>query len=470
MRLLHSISLLVLAAHVSAVSAAPSVTPGMQVYEARRAKLVAGLPKGAIAIINAAPHTDSDSPYRQHNNFWYLTGMPEAGAVAVLQPGAPAGKRYTLFAKAKKWEEEQWTGYRVGPDAAKTRYGADVAVAADQLPKQIDELMRDATSLWLMDGGDTKFRDQMLGSWNRRNANAAAALPVYNLNPTLAEMRLFKDATEEALLREAVKLSVDAHMAGFARVKAGQGEWTVRAAMVNTCAQGGALRMAYPPIVGSGINAVVLHYDAADQVMQPGAMIVNDTACEYGLYAADITRSYPVSGKFTPEQRAIYDVVHAAIKAGESALAIGVPLQKSHDATVDVIVDGLMKLGILKGSKAEIMAKKSYGQFYPHFSSHFLGLDVHDAGNHEFTWVPKEVPEAQRRHHRRAMVTIKPGMAFTIEPGIYIPANTAGVDKKWWNIGVRIEDDYFVTAQGVECLSCKLPRDIATIESLIGKD
>ncbi len=221
--------------------------------------------------------------------------------------------------------------------------------------------------------------------------------------------------------------------------------------------------------IGSGANAVVLHYDAADQVMQPGAMIVNDSACEYGGYAADVTRSYPVNGVYSKEQRAIYDIVHAAIKAGESALALGQPMQRSHDATVEVVVDGLLKLGILKGKRADIIAKKTYAQFYPHFSSHFLGLDVHDAGNHEFTWVPREVPDNMRRHHRRAMVTIKPGMAFTIEPGIYIPANTKGVDKKWWNIGVRIEDDYIVTAKGIECVSCTLPRDIATIEKLIGK-
>lgn len=463
----HFVSALVLSLAALGAAAAPNITPDAQLYEARRAKLLAGLPKGALAIISSAPEAGGDAPYRTHNNFWYLTGMPESGAVAVLNANAPAGKRYTLYSRAKKWEEEQWVGYRAGPEEAKTRFRADAAFAVDELPKQIDELMKDATSLWLMDGGDTKLRDRVLTSWNRRNDNSGAALPLYNLNSTLAEMRLFKDATEESLLREAIKLSVAAHQSAFKQIKAGAGEWLVRSAMVNTCAQGGALRMAYPPIVGSGANAVVLHYDAADQVMQPGAMIVNDSACEYGGYAADVTRSYPVNGVYSKEQRAIYDIVHAAIKAGESALKLGEPMQRSHDATVEVVVDGLLKLGILKGKRADIIAKKTYAQFYPHFSSHFLGLDVHDAGNHEFTWVPREVPDNMRRYHRRAMVTIKPGMAFTIEPGIYIPANTKGVDKKWWNIGVRIEDDYIATANGIECVSCTLPRDIATIESLI---
>jgi Xaa-Pro aminopeptidase len=469
MRLRHTLSTLLLLATMSASAAPPSVTPDASVYAARRTRLMAQLPKGSLVLVNAAPQVNESQPYRPDSNFWYLTGMPEVGAVAVLQPDAPEGKRYTLYSKPKKWEEEQWTGYRSGQEQAKLKYLADTATASEQLSKQLAELMRDASSLWLMDGGDAKFREQMLTAWNRRSARSSVSLPMYNLAPALAEMRLFKDATEEALLREAVDLSVKAHLAAMPAVQAGKGEWTLRAAMVHVCSQGNAARMAYPPILGSGPNAVVLHYDAADRMMEPGAMVVNDTGCEYGMYTADVTRSYPVSGVFSPEQKAIYEIVLAAIKAGEAKAVLGAPMHASHDATIEVIVDGLLRLGILKGDRAEIIEKKKFLDFYPHGSSHWIGLDVHDVGNYERTWASPELPERMRGHYSKAMVTLKPGMAFTIEPGIYIPEKAEGVDPKWWNIGVRIEEDYFVTPKGTECLSCKLPRDIPTIEKLMRK-
>jgi Xaa-Pro aminopeptidase len=292
---------------------------------------------------------------------------------------------------------------------------------------------------------------------------------VYNLAPTIAQMRLHKDPTEVALLRHAVDLSVQAHLAALPLVSAGTGEWAVRAAMTNVCTGGGAPRMAYSPIVGSGVNAVVLHYAAASKVMANGDMVVNDTACEYGMYAADVTRSYPVGGVFSPEQKIIYELVRQAQAAGAAKAVLGAQLHEVHDATIDVIVDGLLKLGIMKGEKAAIVADKSFRTFYPHGSSHWIGLDVHDVGNYETTNPPKDVPEKLRGMYRQSKVALKPGMAFTIEPGIYIPEKSAGVDPKWWNIGVRIEDDYLMTDKGLECLSCAMPRDIPTLEKLMRK-
>ena len=450
----------------AAQSAVPDPEPPAAVYAARRAKLLATLPPGAMAILRTAPAAGNNVSFRQDSSFWYLTGLPEAESIAMLTPGGPEGKRFTLYLQPKDWEREQWTGYRAGTASAKTRYGADVAYDSAEFPKQMLELMRDASSLWLYDGGDSKFHDTVMTAWNRRASNSTVALPVYNLAPTIAEMRLYKDASEIALLRHAVDLSVKAHLAALPLAQPGNGEWTMRGAMVGACLSGAAARMAYPPIVGAGVNSVVLHYDAASQPLTRGAMIVNDTACEYGMYAADITRSYPVGGVFSPEQRAIYEIVQAAQKAGEAKAILGAKMHEVFDATAGVIVDGLLRLGIMQGERGDILAKRSYRSFYPHGSSHWIGLDVHDAGSYESARIAMDAPP-HLRNYAPAQARLKPGMAFTIEPGIYIPENTAGVDPKWWNIGVRIEDDYLVTEQGLECLSCALPRDIAALENLL---
>ncbi len=450
----------------SAQGHAPSPEPDAAVYAARRAKLLALLPSGAIAVLNAALEAGANVVYRPDSSFWYMTGMPETQAIALLVPGAPMGHRYSLFVQPKNWEREQWTGSRAGTKLATSKYGADVAYANDEFPKQMLELMRDASSLWFYDGGDSKFRDTVTATWARRTNNSTTALPIYNLAPTIAEMRLYKDPTEVALLRHAVELSVQAHLAALPLAQPGNGEWTLRGAMVGACLSGAAARMAYPPIVGSGENSVVLHYDAANQVLKNGAMIVNDTACEYGMYAADVTRSYPVGGHFSAEQTAIYNIVLAAQRAGEVKSVPGARMHEIYDATAEVIVDGLLKLGIMQGDKAEIMAKRGFRTFYPHGSSHWIGLDVHDAGSYEQARIVKDAPP-HLRNYAPAMAQLKTGMAYTIEPGIYIAENTPGVDPKWWNIGVRVEDDYLVTDKGVECLSCKLPRDIATLEKLI---
>lgn len=452
-----------------AFAAPPSPEPGADVYAARRARLIAQLPKGALAIMNAAPEAGEHGVYRPESSFWYLTGMPESDTVALLVPDAPEGKRYTLYSQAKSWDTERWTGYRTGQEAAKTQYRADAAFASDEFPKQMMELMRDASSLWLLDGGDTRFRERVTSAWNRRAAESPVALPLYDLTPAIANMRLFKDASEVALLRQAAAMSVQAHLAALPLAQGGTGEWMVRAAMVNVCAAGSSPRMAYPSIVGSGANSVVLHYDAANQVMRQGDMVVNDSACEYGMYAADVTRSYPVGGVFSAEQRAIYEIVQKAQAAGQAKAVPGAQLHEVHDVTVDVIVDGLLRLGIMKGDKADIIAKRSYQAFYPHGSSHWIGLDVHDAGYYDRGRAPKDTPAKQRGNFSKSQIRLQPGMAFTIEPGIYIAAKAEGVDPKWWNIGVRIEDDFLVTEQGVECLSCALPRDIPAIEKLIRK-
>ncbi len=280
------------------------------------------------------------------------------------------------------------------------------------------------------------------------------------MGPVLHQARLVKDPAEQAFLRRAAELSVGAHLAAMRAARPGAPEYAVQAAFENVCTSGGAARNAYPPIVASGPNSVILHYEKNERRMNAGDVIVNDSACEYQMYAADVTRTYPVSGSFSPEQRAIYQIVLEAQKAGFARVRPGAAFHEVHDATVDVVVDGLLKLGVLKGDRAEIIQKRSYAKFYPHGSSHWLGMNVHDVGSYGFS--NPDAPRLER--YSMAQTKLAPGMALTVEPGIYIPGDAEGVDPKWRGIGVRIEDDVLVTPGGMECLSCGAPREIADVE------
>jgi Xaa-Pro aminopeptidase len=296
-------------------------------------------------------------------------------------------------------------------------------------------------------------------TWSTLAAAGTEPRPALDLSPLLGQMRLVKDATEIALMREAAALSVEGHKAALALARPGVNEGILKAAMVERCLAGGAARMAYAPIVGSGPNSVILHYPDANRTMRAGEMIVNDTACEYGLYAADVTRSYPVSGTFSPEQKAIYEIVLASQKAGIAKAVAGAKHHEIHDASYEVAVDGLLKLGILKGTREEVKSSRAFAAFFPHGVSHWLGLDVHDVGSYEYG----DSKERWTRYFS-SNATLRPGMVLTVEPGIYIPEKSEGVDPKWWSIGVRIEDDVLVTEAGPDCLSCGAPRELADVE------
>ncbi len=452
----------VVAGSALAASPAPALTPAF--FAAHRQNFVAKLPPGAIAIVRTAPETNvetSPDPYRPDSDFWYLTGFGEPNAVAVIRPWAPEGERYILFVPPRDPEQETWNGWRAGVDGAKKDFGAEQAFPMDDFARKLPELILGAKSLYYLDGGDAPFRERLFPVWNGLNPNATVPRPMADAGPIVHELRLIKDATEMALVRRAAELSAEAHVAAMREVKPGRYEYNVKAAMVATCLNGGAARMAYPPIVGSGRNSVILHYEPADKRMDDGAMIVNDTACEYSMYAADVTRSYPVSGKFTADQRAIYEIVLAAQKAAIAAVKPGVPFHTMNAATVDVVVDGLLKLGILKGTREEIIKSGAQRKYYPHGSSHWVGMNVHDPGSYGL----KDGVTGPERY-RMAATALQPGMVFTVEPGIYIPEGS-DTDKRWWNIGVRIEDEILVTATGGECLSCAAPREIADVEKAI---
>ena len=449
-----------------AVLAGPPA-PGPEWFAAHRAALVAELPKDAVVVLRgpAEPPQEVGDAYRADSNFWYLTGFPEPDAIAVLRPSAPQGKRYLLFVRPNEWRTEQWTGRRAGIEGAKSIYGADAGHAVADFEKESRESFRGAKALYYLDAGDEKFREKLLTRWNRMAGTGPELLPATDVTVAVGQMRLLKDATELALLREAVTLSVRGHRAAMALAAAGVNEGVLKAAQVSACLAGGAVRMAYPPIVGSGPNSVIFHYPEANRTMQAGDIVVNDTACEYGMYAADVTRTYPVGGTFSPEQKALYEIVLAAQKAGIAKAVAGASYHEIQDAAVAVTVDGLVKLGLLKGTRDELVKDRSFARFLPHGTGHWLGLDVHDAGSYE----PGVWPDPKDRFAASMSYAAKlrPGMVFTVEPGIYIPAKMDGVDPKWWNTGVRIEDDILVTEKGPECLSCDLPRELADVERAV---
>jgi Xaa-Pro aminopeptidase len=447
---------------LAAAGPVPAV-PSPEFFARHRTAFLSRLPEGAIAVLHAAPTGSAEVGvlYRQDSDFWYLTGLSEPDAVAVFRAGAPAGKRFLLFVRPRDFPQEQWTGWRTGVDGAKKEFAAEEAYPVDDFWKELPKLWSDARLLAYRDGGDEAFRDKLLAQWRSADGRATDLRPAADAGPLLHQARLVKDPDEQSLLRAAAELSAQAHLAGMRAVRAGEPEYEVQAAFENVCRRGGAVRNAYPPIVASGPNSVILHYEKNERTMKSGDVIVNDSACEFRMYAADVTRTYPVSGAFTPEQRAVYAIVLEAQKAGFAKVRPGAAFHEVHDATVGVVVDGLLKLGILKGKRDEIIAKHTYARFYPHGSSHWLGMDVHDVGSYAFS--NPEAPRIER--YSLAQAKLGPGMALTVEPGIYIPDHAENVDPKWWGIGVRIEDDVLVTPDGMDCLSCAAPREIADVEA-----
>ncbi len=445
------------------MAAAPPV-PTSAFFQSHREKLAGSLPPGFIAVFRSAPESNAGvraDSYRQDSDFWYLTGLDEPNAIAVFHPGAPAESRFVLFVQPKDFAAEQWTGWRAGLEGAKKDYGAGQAYAVAEFWERFPALSAAAQTLTYGAPGDKEFQQRLLEAWNAGNTNAVSPRPAAEASPILAGLRLIKDPVEQDLLREASRISADAHKAALRELAPGRHEYDLKAAMVGVCVSRGAARTAYPPIVASGRNSVILHHERDDRKLENGDIVVNDTGCEYSMYAADVTRSYPVSGRFSPEQKMIYTIVLAAQRAGFAAVRPGTPFHEVHDATVRVVVDGLVKLGILSGDRDEIFRTRDYQRFYPHGSSHWIGLNVHDAGSYGY---PPGVARLER--YSKAQTKLEAGMALTVEPGIYIPERSTA-DPKWWNIGVRIEDTLLVTTTGMECLSCGAPSEIADVEKAI---
>jgi Xaa-Pro aminopeptidase len=466
---LSAVLLVVCAAPASPAIDYPLVTAPREMFRAHREKFLAKLPAGSVAILHSAPQrmmsNDTEYPYRQDSDFYYLTGVDEPDAIAVLRPGAGDGKRYILFLRARDARREVYEGQRTGPEGAVAEYGADAGFPTSDFqgsllrmesPRQgpVGGYLAGVDRIILHDGGDIAWVEKFRASLDAMRARETGPSTVVDAREILHEMRLVKDADEVALLRRAAEISAKAHTLAMAAAAPGRYEFEVQQALDSYCLSNGARRMAYPSIAASGPNSVFLHWSKNDRQMQDGDVLLNDSGAEYGSYATDITRTYPVNGRFSTEQRAVYEAVLAAQKAAIARVRPGVAHDEIEKTSARAQTEGLVRMGLLSGDVEKLIADRAYFPFTRHGVSHWVGMDVHDPSRYRTV---------------SASRALEPGMVLTVEPGIYIPANMAGVDPKWWNIGVRIEDTLLVTPGGSECLSCAAPKEIADVERAVRK-
>lgn len=428
-----------------------------QEYKARRQKLAASLPADAIAIIPAADEVlrngDAHYRFRQDSDFYYLTGFNEPEAVLLI---SATPKRSYLFNRSRNPAAEQWTGRRLGQEEACRVLAVDEAYPIEELDSRLPELISGKTSIYYSIGRHPAFENKIFKAFDevkkqiRRGIKAPDSFA--DLEPILSEMRLFKSKAELELMRKAAQISVKAHKAAMRACAKSANEYQLEAELLYEFSKGGCRAVAYDPIVGNGENSCILHYTDNNQPLRKGELLLIDAGGEYENYAADITRTFPVNGRFSEEQRLIYELVLSAQKAGIAAIKPGLAWNEVQLIMVKILTAGLCKLGLLKGSLDELLAAEAYKPFYMHNSGHWLGLDVHDAGRYKL--------DGEWR-------LLEPGMVLTVEPGLYISAGMEGVDSRWWNIGIRIEDDIVVTPDGHENLTAGLPVEIAEIEALL---
>jgi Xaa-Pro aminopeptidase len=445
----------------------PPLVPDPAAFRARREKFLAQMPPKSIAVLRTAPQRtmsrDVEYIYRPDSDFYYLTGIVQNDVTAVFRPLAADGKRYILFLAPRDLRREAWAGVRVGPDEAAAAYGADAAFPLSDFRTKLAEFDRNRyrssgyllgmERLYLSDGGDEEWGAKFRADFDPLRADGEGPSMLVDARSVIHEMRLIKDAEDLRFLRRAADISARGHIRAMQAVAPGKWEFEVQQALDGYCAANGMRLMAYPSIVGSGPNSCILHYDQSSRQMKDGEVLLNDSGAEYGYYATDITRTYPVNGRFSKEQRAIYEIVLAAQKAAMALVKPGVPHDEVEKKSAQVQAEGLVRLGLLSGDPAELVKSRGHRRLTLHGVSHWVGLDVHDVGAYDVPGGGSRVLEA--------------GMVFTVEPGIYIPANTKDVDPKWWNIGVRIEDTILVTKDGYECLSCAAPREVADVEKTV---
>jgi len=423
-------------------------------YRQRREQLMAKIGSGT-AIFRSAPaavmHNDVEYAYRQDSDFFYLTGFNEAEAVAVLAPHHEEHK-FVLFVQPKDLEKETWHGYRAGVEGAKELYGADEAFPIAELAEKLPKYLEKADRIYYHFGRDRTFDQTVLNHWQRLMATypkrGTGPTAVEDSNIILHPMRLVKSETELALMRKAANISVAAHNRAQEFAKPGRYEYEIQAEIEHTFGLNGCTP-AYPSIVASGYNSCVLHYIENNRQIQENDLLLIDAGCACDYYNADITRTFPVSGKFTTEQQIIYDLVLQAQLQAISQVYPGNPYSKIHETAVRVLVEGLMDLKLLVGDIEEIIKEEKYKPFYMHRTGHWLGLDVHDVGVYQYGENPQ---------------VLQPGQVLTVEPGIYISPYIKPVEgqpevpEKWRGIGVRIEDDVLVTWDSHEVLTAGVPK------------
>ncbi len=441
----------------------------MNVYAKRRAALLARMQAqgGGVAIIPTAPevmrNADADYPYRHDSYFYYLTGFTEPEATLVLVAGAK--QQAILFCREKNLEREIWDGYRYGPTAAKEQFGFDAAHAIDQIDVELPKLMTNMPTLFYALGSDAKL-DARIQNWlsgvrAQIRAGISAPTSAMDVRVLLNEMRLIKDDNEIATMQRAATISAHAHARAMRCAKPGLREYHLDAELLHEFRRHGSQFPAYGSIVATGANACVLHYRAGDTELRDGDLVLIDAGCELDSYASDITRTFPVNGKFSGSQKTLYEIVLAAQHAAIQVTKPGARFIDGHDAAVKVLSQGMLDTGLLDKNKVgtldDVLAKGDYRHFYMHRTGHWLGMDVHDVGDYR-----DAAPAGEEKPWR----TLQAGMVLTIEPGIYVRP-TEGVPEEFWNIGIRIEDDALVTAEGCKLLTHEAPKTIAEIEAVM---
>ncbi|MBW2448299.1 MAG: aminopeptidase P N-terminal domain-containing protein [Deltaproteobacteria bacterium] len=414
-------------------------------------------PDAVAILLGATPATrsaDSDYRFRQDSDFWYLTGFPQPNAIAVLR--TDGGPEFTLYVEPRDREAEQWTGYRPGIEGAVGDFAADEAFARDKFLGDLGRIVGTARRVYHILGRDAAVDAAIVETLDRmRLRSRQGAVPaeaIFDPRAILHEMRMHKEPSELDIMRRASAISHEAHVAGASLAHEGAWEYELEAAIEHVFRRRGAAGPAYPTIVGGGANAAVLHYIVNDQLLRDGELVLVDAGCELEGYASDVTRTYPVGGHFVGERRAVYETVLAAQQAAFDLCKPGSTLVDVHQAAVHRLTEGLIDMQLLSGRVEDAVANEDYRRFYMHNTSHWLGLDVHDAGTYRVDG-----------EHR----TLEAGVVFTVEPGLYISPDDEVVPSGFRGIGVRIEDDVVVTTDGYENLTAALPRKPEEIEALV---
>ncbi|MDR2637465.1 MAG: aminopeptidase P N-terminal domain-containing protein [Zoogloeaceae bacterium] len=427
------------------------MTCDISLHKKRRARFAEKVGDGIALIPTAREHPRNPCPYRPDSYFWYLTGFPEPEAVLVIAAG-----RSLLFCREKDPERETWTGVRYGPEAAREIFAFDETWPLSELEKKLPELIANRPVLWHALGMDGEWDARVMRALEsvRGMARAGQSAPALlsDWRDTLDGMRLLKDESELAHMRRAAEITASGHLGALQSCAPGMAEYALEAELSYQFRRLGANGHAYNPIVASGGNACILHYTRNDRTLQDGELVLIDAGCEYQGYAADITRTFPVNGRFSAAQKDCYEIVLAAQQAAIAAARPGAPFNAPHMAAVRVLTQGMVDLGLLSGNIDHLIETTAYQRFYMHRTGHWLGLDVHDAGRYRLAGTDD----------REDWVALAPGMTLTCEPGLYIPA-APDIPAALADIGIRIEDDLLVTARGCEVYT-QVPKSVAEIE------
>lgn len=450
-----------------------------EIFKRRRAEFMKRM-VGGVAVIPAATtrlrNGDVYFEYRQDSDFFYLTGFEEPGSLAVITPGH-SDHKFVLFVPPRDKAMEIWNGRRAGPEGAKSVYGADAAFALDEIEKLVPDYIRSHKVLYVHLGRDEDFDQRVMGWLNRvrgmKRQGFNAPTELHDPSEILHEMRMFKNDDDLRFMRAAGKLGAAAHRAAMAATHPGMYEYQVQAEFEYACKKGGSSRLGYPSIVAAGDNANILHYHENNALCRDGDLILMDAGCEIGMYTSDITRCWPINGKFSDPQREIYDWVLKAQLAAIEKCRPGTPFMDVHWCAVEVLTEGMVAMGLLQGDPAQIVAAqkqwdedvknkkkdpkkdtppRTFREFYMHGTSHWLGMDVHDVGAYRNGELWRE---------------LAPGCVLTVEPGIYVAADRDDVPARYKGIGVRIEDDVLVTKGKPEVLTEDAPKTIAEIEAVM---